>query len=203
MATTIDLLRHGALLGGIRYRGNIEATLSAPGRASMDAVWAQLGGHVDGIVTSPLSRCCEPAQAWAEKANIRCDIVRDLREMHYGAWEGLTAAEIERQFPGVLPRWRENPVGMQIPGAEMVEAFATRVIEAWQRVLQTTDGKHLLLVAHSGTLRVILAHVLAAPLATTRRLDMPYASWNRVVDDDDGQCRLVYLNRHVDDAKRV
>jgi len=194
MATTIDLLRHGALLGGIRYWGSTEAALSGSGRAAMDAVWAQLCGDVNAIVSSPLSRCSEPATAWAQAANIPCNIVDDLREMHYGAWEGLTATDIEQQFPGMLQRWRENPVGMQIPGAETVESFATRVIKAWQGIIAAADGKHILLVAHSGTLRVIVAHVLAAPLVTTRRVAMPYASWGRVAVDE-GQCSLVYLNR--------
>ncbi|MDQ6987259.1 MAG: histidine phosphatase family protein [Mariprofundaceae bacterium] len=198
MATTIDLLRHGALLGGIRYRGSTQAALSDSGRAAMDAVWAQLCGDVvSAIVSSPLSRCSEPATAWAQAANIPCNIVDDLREMHYGAWEGLTATDIERQFPNMLQRWRENPLGMHIPGAETVESFAARVIKAWQGILAAAEGKHILLVAHSGTLRVILAHVLAAPLVTTRRVAMPYASWSRVAMDN-GQCRLVYLNWNVD-----
>ncbi|MDX8391677.1 MAG: histidine phosphatase family protein [Mariprofundaceae bacterium] len=194
MATTIDLLRHGALIGGMRYRGTTEAQLSEAGRTAMDAIWAQLSGRVDCIVSSPLSRCREAANAWSAQAGIDCDIIDDLREMHYGAWEGLRAADIEQQFPSMLAKWRENPVGMQIPDAETIEDFAARIIHAWQRVLQAADGKHVLLVAHSGTLRVILTHVLGASLAATRRMDVPYASWSRVVVDGD-QCRLVYLNR--------
>lgn len=194
MQTTIDLLRHGELLGGVRYRGSIEAELTAAGRADMDAVWSRLKGRVESIVTSPLSRCRLAAGEWAEHNDIDCEIITDLREMHYGAWEGMTAEEIEQRFPGQLTRWRENPVGMQIPGAESIEGFAERVTRAWDAMLRGHAGRHVLLVAHSGTLRVILAHVLGAPLSATRRFSMPYAAWSRVRHSECGSL-LTHLNR--------
>jgi alpha-ribazole phosphatase/probable phosphoglycerate mutase len=196
MTTTIDLLRHGALEGGIRYRGNTEAALTQEGRAAMDAVWRKLDGSIDAIVTSPMSRCRQPAEAWAKEAGISCRVEPNIREMDYGAWEGLSKEEIETRFPGMLSRWRENPVGMQILGAERIEDFAGRVIEGWKVIVDESSGKHVLVVAHSGSLRVILAHVLGAPLPTIRRFAMPYASWNRVIDDHGKLC-LEYLNRRI------
>ena len=178
--TTIELLRHGALVGGIRYRGSIEADLTASGRADMDAIWSKLSAHVDVIVTSPLGRCRKPAENWASQAGIACEVVDDFREMYYGQWEGLSVDEIEQAFPGMLAGWRENPVGKQIPGAECIEGFATRVTHAWEAMLGRHVGKHILLLGHSGTLRVILAHVLGADLPVTRRFAMPYAAWSRV-----------------------
>lgn len=192
--TIIDLLRHGELEGGVRYRGNIEEALTDAGRSHMDDVWRHLREKVEIIATSPLGRCREPAEAWAKHANIPCHIEPRLCEMHYGAWEGLNKEEIEQQFPGWLARWRENPVGMEIPGAERVEAFAERVVEGWEALLKKHAGKHVLVVGHSGTLRVILAHVLGAPLPTIRRLVMPYGSWIRVLHDN-GHSYLEYLNR--------
>jgi len=194
METSIDMLRHGELLGGVRYRGNTEAGLTAAGRADMDAVWAQLAESVDLIVTSPLGRCRMPAVEWAVQAGIACEVVDDFREMHYGKWEGLSAGEIEQQFPGQLARWRENPVGMRIPGAESIEEFSGRVVRAWETTLHAYAGRHLLLLAHSGTLRVIMAHVLGAPLPSTRRFSVPYAAWCRVLKTECGYL-LTHLNR--------
>lgn len=194
MAKTVDLLRHGALVGGLRYRGSIEADLTAEGRAAMDAVWGLIGEQVDAIVSSPLGRCRKPAEQWAAHSDIPCEVVDDFREMHYGAWEGLSAEEIEQDFPGMLARWRENPVGMQIPGAETVEAFAARVVQAWEKMLRAHTGHRLLLVGHSGTQRIILAHVLGAPLQATRRFAMPYAAWSRVQHGECGYL-LTHMNR--------
>jgi len=194
MAQTVDLLRHGELIGGVRYRGSIEAALTDAGRADMDAVWMQLRGRVEAIVSSPLGRCRKPAEEWALQADIPCEIVEDFSEMNYGEWEGLSAEEIERGYPGMLARWRKNPVGMVIPGAELVEDFAARVVNAWEQMLRRNAGRHVFLVGHSGVLRVILAHVLGAPLPTIRRFDMPYAAWSRVQKVDCGYL-LTHLNR--------
>jgi len=61
-------------------------------------------------------------------------------------------------------------------------------------LLHEAEGKHVLVVTHSGSLRVILAHVLGAPLPTIRRFSMPYTSWSRVIYDGKS-CSLEYLNR--------
>ncbi len=179
--TVVDLLRHGELEGGVRYRGQTDDALTRRGRERMDRVWKHLAAGVEIIVSSPLSRCAAPAQDWAAFAGIPLRIEPRLAEMHYGAWEGLSREEIDQRYPGQLRRWRENPVGMRIPGAEDFEAFARRVTAGWEAIISDSRGMHVLVVAHSGSLRVILTRVLGAPLTATRRLVVPYASWSRVV----------------------
>ncbi len=188
LTTTVDVLRHGALEGGVRYRGCTEAALTRAGRAAMDAVWQRVRAHVEVIASSPLSRCLDPARDWAREAGVPIVVTPDLREMAYGAWENLTHEEIEARFPGWLARWRKHPVGMRIPGAETVEAFARRVTETWHRLLVEHAGRHLLLVTHSGVMRVILAHALGAPLPAIRRFDVPYAAWARLHHGGHGAC---------------
>ncbi len=193
-STVVDLLRHGELEGGVKYRGATEEALTASGRRQMDAVWVQIEASVQVLVASSLSRCCEPAKEWAEKSSVPCMVEPRVREMEYGLWEGLGKVEIEARFPGMLEKWRANPAGMQIPGAESVEEFAGRVQAGWQDMLQEYRGRHVLVVGHSGSLRVILANVLGAPLAAVRRLAVPYGSWSRVRCDN-GRMLLEFFNR--------
>ncbi|HXH65018.1 MAG TPA: histidine phosphatase family protein [Mariprofundaceae bacterium] len=189
----VDLLRHGALEGGVRYRGTVDDPLTAEGRAAMEAVWAQLAGDVDRIIASPLSRCAGPARAWAEQAGVPLVIEPNLSEMRYGDWEGLSADEIRARFPGMLERWRANPEGMRIPGAETVAELEARIAAFWEGMRAEGEGGRLLVVAHSGSLRMLIAHVLGAPVVTTRRLAMPYACWSRITVRQ-GQASLVFHN---------
>jgi len=193
-STVVDLLRHGELEGGVKYRGATEEALATSGRRQMDAVWVQIEASIQVLVASPLSRCYEPAREWAEKSAVPCMVEPRIREMEYGAWEGLGKVEIEARFPGMLKKWRANPVGMQIPGAESVEGFAGRVKAGWRDILRKYRGRHVLVVGHSGSLRVILAEVLSAPLTAVRRLAVPYGSWSRVRCDD-GRMLLEFFNR--------
>ena len=57
----MDLLRHGALEGGVKYRGSVDDPLTSEGRQQMNTVWSRLDGGIDLIISSPLCRCAEPA----------------------------------------------------------------------------------------------------------------------------------------------
>jgi len=178
---TIDLLRHGALDGGIKYRGKVDDPLTPEGRQAMDQVWRQLGADVDFIITSPLSRCAEPARAWSAQAGIDCLIEPRLAEIDYGAWEGKTMATIQQEYPGMLERWRADPTGMCPPGGESPESLRARLSQWWDEARVQFEGKHILLVAHSGSLRMLIALLLEQPIAYTRSINMPYACLHRMV----------------------
>ncbi len=177
----VDLLRHGELEGGIRYRGHTDDPLTAAGQLAMEQVWHRLHQNVDVIITSPLCRCRNPATQWAEAAGIPVIADKRVAEMFYGAWEGLTREQIESGFPGMLQQWRQHPETMRIPEAETLQQLEKRIIEFWHALCDSHQDRHVLIVAHSGSMRMLLAHALNAPLAATRRLQMPYACWSRIV----------------------
>ncbi len=196
---TIDMLRHGELQGGVRYRGVIDDPLTSQGWAHMNAVWRELDGRVDLIISSPLSRCSGPAREWSRQSGVPCLEDERLMELRYGAWEGKTAEEIRRQWPGMLEQWRCDPTGMQPPGGEAPEMLRERVASWWEHAHACWQGRHILVVAHSGSLRMLLAIALGGGLAMTRRIDMPYACWSRVCVDRHGRSWLVFHNRPAGD----
>jgi len=187
---TVDLLRHGALEGGIKYRGTVDDPLTTEGRQAMDQLWQRLAKDVDYIITSPLIRCAVPARAWAEKAKIDCIIEARLAEIDYGAWEGKTITTIKQEYPGMLESWRADPTGMRPPGGESPEELRARLVDWWSEASEQFDGSHMLVVAHSGSLRMLIALLLDQPIAYTRMIDMPYACLHRVIHQD-GQSRLI------------
>jgi len=193
---TVDLLRHGELEGGVKYRGQFDDPLTPVGRAAMDAVWAQLQGRVDSIIASPLSRCAVPARDWAAAVGIDCVLDERVMEIHYGAWEGKTGEEIRAEYPGMLERWRQNPTGMRPPGGESPEELRERLATWWRELITDFEDRHVLVVAHSGSLRMLLAHVLGAPIVTTRHFSMPYACWSRIMVEH-GQPALVFHQRRA------
>jgi len=190
---TVDLLRHGELEGGVKYRGQLDDPLTVAGRASMDAVWERIGEDIDLVISSPLSRCLQAAREWTVKHGMACDIDSRVAEMHYGEWEGLTAEEIMTRYPGMLEQWRMNPEDMQIPGGESATQLHDRIAEFWSDICEKYDGQHLLVVAHSGSIRMLLAHILSAPIVSTRLMQMPYGCWSRAVYRD-GKSELVFHN---------
>ncbi|ATX81234.1 alpha-ribazole phosphatase/probable phosphoglycerate mutase [Mariprofundus ferrinatatus] len=193
---TMDILRHGALEGGIKYRGQIDDPLTADGRTSMNRVWLQLRDKIDVVVTSPLARCAGPATAWAGEAGIDCIIEPRVAEIHYGEWEGKTIPEIQRRYPGILEKWRENPEGMRPPGGESIEEMLVRLDQWWHEIRESHEGRHLLLVTHSGFMRLLIARTLGGPIATSRQISMPYTCWSRI-SHESGRTELLFHNRQV------
>lgn len=180
---TIDILRHGALQGGVKYRGQIEADLTPEGREAMDQAWQPLAKQVEYIITSPLSRCAQAATDWAEQAAIPCIIEPRIAEMHYGAWEDKTIEEIEQISPGLIQQWRKDPTGMRPPNGESPEELRERIADWWQETITSMINKHILVVGHSGSMRMLIAHALNLPISATRDMHMPYACWKRLQHD--------------------
>ena len=177
--TIVDLLRHGEPLGGRRYRGQIDDPLSENGWREM---WHAVSGETpwQQIISSPLRRCSEFAQALSEKLDIPISQDDRLKEVGFGAWEGKTGAELRLLDPDILARFYEDPITHRPQGAEPLHQFSERVNNALQSAISTHQGKHLLVIAHAGVIRAILTHALSAPLLSMYRLSIATASLSRL-----------------------
>lgn len=175
----LDLLRHGETEGGARYRGTTDDPLTATGWEQM---WAAVNDNAgwDGIVTSPLRRCAEFARALARQRSIPLTLDPRFAEMHFGAWEGRSAAELMSTDPEALARFWDDPVTHAPPGAEPLARFATRVLMAWHGIVRDRPGWQVLLVTHGGVIRVILCYVLRRPVARLLELDVGHAALYRL-----------------------
>lgn len=192
----VDLLRHGALEGGVKYRGSIEGVLTLQGEAAMDKVWADVSADTNVIISSPLLRCATPARRWAEQWDIDLRIDARIQELHYGLWEGKTVDEIAIDYPEILRQWRENPEHMTPPQGESMQNFLQRTTAFLASLPTAYDHQHVLIVGHSGSIRALIAHALQAPCVSTRHLQMPYACWSRIVYEH-GRWSLSFHNREV------
>ncbi len=171
----VDLIRHGEPVGGRRYRGWQDDPLSEKG-------WRQMEQAVAGeppwqhIVTSPLSRCRDFALTLAERQGIAVSEEPRLREIGFGSWEGRSAAELQAEDPHCLQRFYHDPIAHRPPGAESLADFMARVVAAWEEVLAVHRGQRLLIVAHAGVMRAVVAHVLGMPVANLFRLQIGNAA---------------------------
>lgn len=181
---TIDLLRHGEPLGGKKYRGQTNDPLTERGWIQMQAMQSQMDlSTVDFVVSSTLSRCAEFAQSYATNHNLPCLIENDWKEVGFGDWEGLTAEEINQQYPGLLKAYYDNPYQNTPPNAEPIADFEQRIFTAWDALIHQsieTQKNHVLLVGHSGVMRTILVKALGISRDATYHLNLPYATWVRL-----------------------
>ena len=174
-ATRIDLLRHGEVEGGERYRGSTDDALSARGWEQMRAAVGDACAW-ECIISSPLKRCAEFAVELAERHALPLEFDARLQEIHFGAWEGKTAAELLVSHPEHLTRFWNDPVNNPPPEAENLLNFETRVLSAWHEHSAPTSGKRVLIITHGGVIRTIVGHMQGLAWPDRLRIEVPHAS---------------------------
>jgi probable phosphoglycerate mutase len=173
--STIDLLRHGEPEGGMRYRGDgVDDPLSDRG---WDQMWAAVGKSTDWthVVSSPLRRCREFAEAMAERRRLPLEVDRRLREVGFGAWEGRRHEEVRDADPQAYLAFFRDAINHRPPGSEPLEAFFARVREGILAIFDAHPEGHVLLVCHLGVIRAAIALALEMPLSALYRMHAPYA----------------------------
>jgi len=177
--TVVDFLRHGEPQGGNVYRGQQDDELTLLG-------WQQMQRHLvdkppwQTILTSPLKRCAAFADHIRQECNIDVHHQKDLQEIHFGQWQGLTAEQIEANDKAGFFAFYDDPLNNTPPLAESLEAFQQRCLSAWQQVLVQHQGEHSLVITHAGVIRIILVHVLSMPLTALFQIDVPFACLSRI-----------------------
>lgn len=189
--TRIDLIRHGQPVGGRRYRGQLDDPLSDTGWEQM---WQAVGDFTgwDAIVSSPLLRCKEFAQALGDRHHIPVATDPRLKEVGFGAWEGRSRAEVQAAHPDDYARFYRDPVGWRPAGAEPLPAFVTRVADAFDDLVVHHRGLAVLVVGHAGVIRAVLAHALQIPLSSLYRIQVANAGVTRLEVVDGASASLVF-----------
>jgi broad specificity phosphatase PhoE len=164
--TTLLLVRHGETDWNRegRWQGHSDTHLNETGREQARRIAAELDG-VDVIYSSDLARAHETAEIIAGDLGLPVRVDARLRERSFGAWEGLTAEQIEAGFREEHLRWLARE-GAGADDAEPFEAFGARVRSFLADVLDAHPDQTVLLVAHGGSIRVI--HAFASGLDYVR-----------------------------------
>ncbi len=151
----------------------IDIGLSAAGRAQAAALAGRIADeHFDRILASPLRRARETATAVARGREVELD--PRLKEMDYGAWEGLTYDEIDERDGALRARWVADPESLACPGGESGADVAARArsflddLLAWAADRPSEDPV-VLAVAHSTFNRVLLCVAVGIPVREYRR----------------------------------
>lgn len=197
---TFVLLRHGetALTPQKRFSGSggSDPELSPAGRRQAAAVAESLAarGAVQAVVSSPLRRCRETAQAVADRLGLTVTVEEGLREVDFGAWEGLTFAEVRERFPDDLQAWLDSPRAAPTGGGESFTAATRRISATRDRLLAAHAGRTTLLVTHVTPVKILVRLALGAPPESLFRMELSAASVSEVAYYADGNASVRLLN---------
>jgi len=176
------MVRHGQVVGydGFPVYGHTDVEMTEVGILQMQNLAERLRlVDIRAIYSSDLERSYKGAQIIASHHDAPLHVLPELREMHFGAWEGLTLAEIRKRFPDELERRKADVVNYQIPGeGESIEGLSKRIMDCFESILEEQGGNDILLVGHGAVNRVILCHALGLHLNRMFHIHQDYGCLN-------------------------
>jgi len=176
--TVTLLLRHGQTPLSVqkRYAGRSDVPLTEVGVGQAAAAAKRLASAGIGvIVTSPLLRAARTAQAVAEVTGVPVLTDEGFRETDFGAWEGLTFAEVRQRWPAEMTAWLADPA-VPPPGGESLAEVSARVTDTLHRVLAGREQQTILIVSHVTPIKTLVAAALLAPPAALYRMHLDVAA---------------------------
>ncbi|MFG6191318.1 histidine phosphatase family protein [Nonomuraea sp. JJY05] len=198
VATSLLLLRHGETPLSVerRFSGRGDAELTPNGLAQAAAAAERLSREpyrLDVIVSSPLKRARQTAEAVARRTGLEVEVDEDLRELDFGDWEGHTFTEVQRRWPAELSAWLADPETAP-PGGESFATVARRVQAAGERLVERYEGKTVLAISHVTPIKMLLRLALMAPLESLYRMHLDVACLSLIEYYADGPAVVKSFN---------
>lgn len=195
--TRLLLLRHGQTELSVqrRYSGRGNPPLTAVGReqATRAAKMLAAKGDISAIVTSPLGRARETAEAAGAALGIEVRVVEGLTETDFGEWEGLTFREAAERDPDLHARWLGDP-SLPAPGGESFDAVRERVEAARRDLVTRYPGANIVVVSHVTPIKTLLQLALGVGPSLLYRLHLDLASLSLAEFYPDGGSSVRLVN---------
>lgn len=158
MGATLYLLRHGDTGADGRLTGSTDLPLSEHGLDQLYQSRMLLKEKgITRVLASPMLRCRQTLDV--VDLGISPEFLDDLREIDFGAWEGLRFSEIAGQWPEEVRAWAEWSEDFTFPRGERIGGFLERLTRVQQHIARAQEATTLV-VAHGGVIRHLLCSYL-------------------------------------------
>ncbi|HEX2805776.1 MAG TPA: bifunctional RNase H/acid phosphatase [Kineosporiaceae bacterium] len=212
--TVLLLLRHGRTLltqeRRFSGRGGRDAELTSSGRADADRaaeLIAGLGwpgaalpeiGPATAVVSSPLLRTRQTAEAVATRLGLTVTVMDDWAEISFGEWDGLTFAEVTERWPDEVRRWQGSMTAAP-PGGESLQELVSRVRAVRAATVAAFPGRVIVVATHGVPVRAAVHEALDAGPPALWRTRVDPASVTAVRYWSDGGIEVSAVNLTVPD----
>ena len=171
----ILFVRHAQTDSAGTFCGQSDPPLNPAGHDQLQPLRAAFQTRpLDAIYTSPLTRARQTAEALATPRNLPLIAHPGLKEIHFGAWEGLTWDEISRRDPVDAQSWLDHFPHLPAPGGEPFADFRDRTLQTLAELTTLARESRLAVVTHAGVLRLLLTHLCGESDASAWQLTKPF-----------------------------
>jgi probable phosphomutase (TIGR03848 family) len=180
--STVLFVRHGrtaANTEGVLAGWTAGVGLDERGAEQVAALSARLAElTISAVVTSPLQRCQETAQALlADRSETPCHTDDRLGEVRYGDWTGQPLKQLAKQK--LWKTVQAHPSGVVFPGTDgeglaAMQARSVAAVREWNS--QLGEDAVYVVVSHGDVIKAVLADALGQHLDQFQRIVVDPAS---------------------------
>lgn len=199
MVTTLYIVRHAQAKGNMArtFQGQINSDVSEAGEIQLSLLKKRFEKiPVDVIATSPLVRAKKTAEAiLAAQPQAKFLLRDDLMEINAGGFEGQKWDDLPRLFPEEFAVWRDDLPHFKAPNGESCAEVYDRMKRAAFDLVQTYQGKTIVLVSHGCAVKNLLCALSGLPIL--RIFEIPWVentSVSQVCFDESMQPQVVWMN---------
>ena len=189
-------VRHGRTSWNVQGRVQGGGGLDEVGRAQVAALTERLAAEpITAVYASPAWRARQTAQPLADTLGLPVRRRQLLRDLDYGRYAGAFVADVMRDDPDLLHRWRTEPQNVTFDGGENLAALRGR-IERFIRDMAAAHPEGTVVAAtHDSPVRmaVAIAHGLPDSSHRDEWIKTTYASLT-ALEVGDGAVRLASHN---------
>jgi probable phosphoglycerate mutase len=187
--TQLILIRHGETVWNTerRLQGQFDSPLTERGLWQARQVGERMRAETfSALYSSDLPRALRTAEHIAAITGHSILTDERLRERHFGIFEGLTRAEMERCDPVAQSRFLERAPEYAVPGGESPAGFMARVRAALEDIAGRHAEQTIVIVTHGLVLDCAYRAATGLPLQELRGAPLVNASLNHFFFDRDG-----------------
>lgn len=181
MTTKVCIIRHGETDWNKdgRIQGQLDIPLNKTGRAQAVAMAANaVHFSFDALYSSDLERAIETARALAHYNKLNIQTLAQLRERHFGKFQGLYKAEAPEQYPEAFALYEARDLNYDFETGENLTQFSQRVIAIFNELVKHHPNQQIAVVCHAGPLDIMYRQATSRPLHTERDFAIPNSALN-------------------------
>ena len=177
------VVRHGATVWNkeTRYQGQTDIPLSEEGEEQAERIAGRFTCEpITAVYSSPLMRALDTARVIARPHGLEVGLLPGMLEIGFGDWEGKEYTHVREQYSEKLRNWIQDPLKHGIPNGESLPALKERVEGALDKILSEHKEGHVVLVGHSGSIRMLFCSLLKMNLSAFWRIMQFNGGVNRI-----------------------
>ncbi|MDF2613560.1 MAG: cobC [Clostridia bacterium] len=161
---TLILIRHATTEANEHqtFSGFKETQISAAGKKQIDALTKRLCHYkIHAIYASPSNRTWQTVKDIADKKRLPIQTADELREIHFGNFEGISFQTIQEEYPDEIIKMIDLGDNYVYPGGESLVQSYKRTAVKIDDIKRIHNEQVILICAHAGTIRNVLSHLIS------------------------------------------